>query len=120
MIASKDEFLLLLTKWKNSSAKVCVCFVNGGSSTPNPLSSAFIVEVSGEIVGADPNDLYFVIGSKETGLVSVGFDGAQFMFETDTDLDPQFAAFVSASAKVDEMVSILLSSGLKLSLVTFK
>ena len=120
MISTRDEFVLLLAKWKNSSAKVTALLVHGGSTSSNPLSSAFISMLPFEVTGIDDKDSFFVLGDRETGTVSVGFEGAEFHFETAADLEPYFAVFVSESATVDEMVTIVLPSGLILSLSTFK
>jgi hypothetical protein len=122
MIASKDEFLLLLANWKNSYAKVTMLLVHGGPATINPLSSAFILELSGTITGISGDDSFFVLGSGDTWLVSIGFEGADFHFETAQDLESSFADLIpgSGETEVDEMISLLLPSGLKLFLLTPK
>jgi hypothetical protein len=120
MITSRDEFLLLLTKWKNSSATVSAFLVLGGKTTENPLSSALILELPASITGFDGEVSFLVLGNGETGLLSVGFEGAEFHFETAADLDPSFSAFLPESVEVDEMITLVLPTGLKLSLATLK
>ncbi len=119
MIVSKEEFLLLLTNWTNSSAKVTVLLVHSGTPSSDPLATAFMGVLSGEIARVDESVPLFVVKVGETGMISVGFEGAIFQFKTALDLEASFAGMLAGSGEIDELVTLQLPSGIGVCCVTF-
>jgi hypothetical protein len=119
MIASREEFLLVVTNWMNSSAGVRLVFKSGGNGT-SPLSTALIIELIGEISGVDTSLDFVVFSPKDSGIVSIGFRESLLVFETPSDLSPSFASAIPEGEELEEMISIAQPSGTVVSLFTLK
>jgi hypothetical protein len=120
MIVSREDFLLLVQNWKNSSARVRVFVVHEGSPSSDPLGGVFMGALLGEVTGVDSSASFFVVAVGEAGFISVGFSAAEFHFQTLSDLAPGFAEMVADSGEVDELITLALPSGIRLSCMTFK
>ena len=119
MIFSRDEFLLIVQKWINSSTRLRLTFIFGGKTSPDPLSSALIVNLSAKILGVDVFTSYLSCSTAEDGLISVGFEGAYFNFGT--TMDPTVSALSVVDAQeIDEAVTVCLTCGLNVSFFSFK
>jgi hypothetical protein len=119
MILSKDEFLLLVQKWKNSSARVRFIMVHSGPD-PSLMSTGLMIALSGTITGIDSTGSLLVLSTGDDGLVSIGFDNALLVFGTQSDVPTSFAAMIAMNEEVDEIISISQPSNLVVSIFTLK
>lgn len=120
MIVSKDEFLLLVQKWKNSSASVRLVMVHSGGTEPRRMSTSLMIELEGTIVGVDTEESLIVFSVGNSGLVSIGFDDSLLIFGTASELPLSFAHVLAEGEEVEEMVSICLPSNQTISLFTLR
>jgi hypothetical protein len=118
MIVSRDEFLLLMQKWKNSSAQLRLLFISGGK-TGRPLSSALIVKLSARISGIDADESFLACSVGPDGIISVGFEGASFDFGTPTDSTVAGINEVE-EREIDEAVSVGLTCGIVVVFLSFR
>jgi hypothetical protein len=119
MDASRDEFLLLIQKWKNSSASVIIGIAHGGSG-PMPVSTSLIVRLKGTVVGIDETTslVAFLIG--EDGVMCFGFDNAEFSFGTLQDVPPESLPLFAVEEELEEMITMRQVSGLMVSFLMLK
>jgi hypothetical protein len=113
MNATETEFLLLARRWKDTEAKVAALFANHEeSASSEPLARGLSFVVRGRVVHIDEELSVLVISAQESGMVSLGFQGASFDFGTRSDLEPSLDELLPATGEVSEVVTILLPSGL--------
>jgi hypothetical protein len=119
MHVSRDEFLLLMQNWKNSSASVIFTAAHGGSGSM-PLSTALLVRVVGRVIGIDEEASFVSLLAGEEGVVSIGFLNAEFAFGTKLDLPASYPIIFPGDEEIQEIVTLRQSSGLLLSLVSLR
>lgn len=87
MNATLAEFLLLAKRWMDSGANVAALFVSRSQPISlEPLAGAISFVVRGRVMHIDSHLSLLVISASESGMVSLGFEGAAFDFGTRQDL----------------------------------
>jgi|ERR1035437_1010492 hypothetical protein len=120
MNTSRDEFLLLMQNWKNSSPSVMLAVVYGDGTPPIPLSTSFMLRLKGKVIGIDGEGSFVALLVGEDGFISVGFDKASFDFKTVLDLSDSFTSDLLLKEELEEMVTLRQSSGLTVSFLALK
>jgi hypothetical protein len=108
---TSDEFLYLLRKWENSSARVTGVWKYAGSERP---STSLYSSLEGTILLNE--DSHWVMVSREGGgSMIVGFKDAGLLMGTGDDIPISSPDFLLG---IDEFVDIQHSSGLRIRLYT--
>ena len=122
MISSIEEFVLLLRKWKSSSATVGLLTKTNAFSLV-PLSTSTIFSVHGVISAIDETRFFFVLSFGERDFVSVGYGEALINFSTSREVDEnsELGALVATIGDLlDEVVTVTQKQGLLLTIYTLK
>lgn len=120
MVSSKQEFVLLLNKWRDGNAEVGLTFKTDATSEM-PLSTALIFRLRGKIATISDAQSFFALDVGNQGLISIGFEGAWFNFETSFNVPPSSVHTITdSSGEIDELVTLVASSKHIVTLFTLK
>lgn len=120
MVSSKQEFVLLLNKWKDANAEVGFTFKTGASSEM-PLSTALMFRLRGTIATISDAQSFLALAVGNQGMISIGFEDAWFNFETSFKVSPPAVhSITGSSGEIDELVTMVASSKHIVTLFTFK
>jgi hypothetical protein len=107
MVSSKQEFVLLLNRWKDANSEVGLTFKIDACSE-NPLSAALVFGLRGTIATINDADSFFALAVGEQGLISIGFENAWFNFATSFEVPNASSHTITGSPnEVDELITIV-------------
>ena len=114
MISTVEEFILLLKKWSNESARVrlIASFID-----PQMPSCRGVIRLSGTVTGIDEQTRVFRIGQEEQ-FATIGFGGCRLGYGAGDDVG--LSSQLPESEKLEDLVCLVAPSSVSICLYTVK